>query len=167
MSLGCINAHFAEVNSPQLSGKRLYLELASRHWRVSTLTAIINSVNAHGSIQIEEHPPLTHLQSVQPVPIGESFNITLAEITVMRQCQQNSHHSVTTSRRRSAGRSPGDIQSPNSRSASRCGIWGGGLARAEINTRDTSGSTGTSRGTRNSRKIGCRSWRRTSYVSQF
>jgi hypothetical protein len=113
--------------------------------RLSPIVDTVNTRLARG-IEIEEHPPLSHAQPVQSFPIRESLHITVTNLTIAGQGEQNPHCGVSVQASQVAARGglPDEGQSPNSLSTSLWDIPGDGWSRARSIRANKSASTGAS-----------------------
>lgn len=68
---------------------------SSRGTSVS-LAAIVDTVNARdiNEIKIEKHAPVAGTETVEPVPAGKPFGITLAGLSIARERSKNSRCSI-------------------------------------------------------------------------
>jgi hypothetical protein len=62
----------------------------------NTPPAVVDAVNSNcvPCVKVEKHSPLPHAEPIQTFAIGEPFDVTLACLSVVRQCKQNAHGSL-------------------------------------------------------------------------
>ena len=62
----------------------------------NTPPAVVDAVNSNcvPCVKVEKHSPLPHAEPIQTFAIGEPFDVTLACLSLVRQCKQDARGSL-------------------------------------------------------------------------